>query len=254
MNYSAFLSRRLSQEGCIVAGTQIRAQRAQLKEDQVKLLPKTDAASAAVVAQTELLEQLPSTDATMTILDRVTDRCVAGINDELDAVERCLDGGDIVPLSKKQEARRKDASLVRTTILPSGTGMLRLPYGQQWVRMSTMVKAMKQEEIQAAITRLGLTEEAARVEQLVALYGAKLGITEKKDADPSAMALDAWHEAYGQLVVHAHSEYDNKNAALLEVRDALIAPYETQAEEERRAEQKARDKRKPSDPEASKTP
>ncbi len=254
MNYSAFLSRRLSQERCIVAGTQVRAQRAQLKEDKVKLSPKTDAASAAVVAQTELLEQLPSTEATMNVLDRVTDRCIAGVHDELDAVERSLDGADVVPLTKKQEARRKDASLVRSTILPAGTGMLRLPYGQQWVRMSGMVKAMKENEVQAAIGRLGMTEEAERVEQLVALYGAKLGITETKDADPSAMALDAWHEAYGQLVVHAHSEYDNKDAALLKLRDSLIAPFEAQAEEQRRADQKARDKRKAGEPDTSKTP
>lgn len=256
MNYSGFLSRRLSYERCIVAGTQLKALRAQLKDDKVKLSPKSDAASAAVIAKTTDLEALTSSETPMNVLDRVTDRCIAGWHDGLDAVERALDGGDTVPLTPKQEARRKDATLVRSTILPAGTSMLRLPYGQQWVRMSTMVKAMKQDEVQAAIERLGMSDEAERVEQLVAIYGARLGITETKDADPTAMAIEAWHEAYGALVVHAHSEYDNaKEASLLALRDSLVSPYEAQAEDQRRADQKARDKRKAGDsPAPPKTP
>ena len=49
-------------------------------------------------------------------------------------------------------------------------------------------------------------------------------------------------------MVHAHAEYnDAKDEARTKIREALTSPYTAQAEEERRAEQKAQAKRKPAE-------
>ena len=61
----------------------------------------------------------------------------------------------------------------------------------------------------ATIKRLGLTAEADRDKSWVALYGAKLGVTEVKAADPAARAVDTWHEAMGELMVRVHDAYDD---------------------------------------------
>ena len=73
--------------------------------------------------------------------------------------------------------------------------------------MSAVVKALDGKETTAAVKRLGLTAEASRLRQWVTLYGAKLGLTEARETDPAAVAVEAWHEAYGELTVHVHSEY-----------------------------------------------
>lgn len=87
------------------------------------------------------------------------------------------------------------------------------------------------------------------------LYGAKLGVTETKEADPSAMSIEAWHEAFGELFVHVHSEYGNASDELHgKIRTALLGPYEEQVDEERRVDQKTRGKRQPAAPVAPEAP
>lgn len=244
MIYSAFLPRRLSQAGCVVAGTQLGAHRDKLKEQKIKLSAKIDAAVQAVLEKTKAVEVLASTDATMTEIDRGTDRNIAGFDDQLEGIERSFDHVSILPLNGEQSARLADAVAVRAALLPSGTGFLKLVYSQQWVRMSAMIKALDGKETAAAVKRLGLGAEAERLKQWVALYGAKLGVTEAKETDPAAVAVEAWHEAYGELTVHVHSEYGSaKDEAHRKIRETLVSPYHTQAEEERRAEQKMRSRR-----------
>jgi len=61
--------------------------------------------------------------------------------------------------------------------------------------------------------------------------------------------VEAWHEAHGELTVHVHSEYGSaKDEAQTRIRATLIGPHEAQADEERRAQQKARGKRKTGEP------
>jgi hypothetical protein len=56
-------------------------------------------------------------------------------------------------------------------------------------------------------------------------------------------------EAYGELTVHVHSEYGSaKDEAQTKIRETLVSPYQAQADEERRMEQKARGKRKAGEP------
>ncbi|WP_437475818.1 hypothetical protein WME75_24480 [Sorangium sp. So ce1014] len=96
-------------------------------------------------------------------------------------------------------------------------------------------------DVKAAVQRLGLSAEAGRLRRWTELYGQKLGVTEAKSADPAIKAVEAWHEAYGTLMVHVHAEYDDERDethALL--RDRLLSPYEDAANEARRAEQRAR--------------
>ncbi|WP_441285770.1 hypothetical protein ACSRUE_24920 [Sorangium sp. KYC3313] len=57
--------------------------------------------------------------------------------------------------------------------------------------------------------RLGLSAEAGRLRRWTELYGEKLGVPEVKSADPAIKAVEAWHEAYGTLLVHVHAEYDD---------------------------------------------
>jgi hypothetical protein len=249
MIYSAFLPRRLSQPGCLIAGTQLATHRDKLKEQKIKLSSKVDAAIHAVLEQTRTIELLASTDATMIEIDRGTDRHIAGFDDQLEGIERSFGHASILPLTDKQSARLADAVAVRAALFPSGTGFLKVVYSQQWVRMSAAIQALDGKETTAAVKRLGLDAEADRLRQWVALYGAKLGLTEAKESDPAAIAVDAWHEAYGELTVHVHSEYGSaKDEAQTRIRVTLIGPYEAQADEERRAEQKARGKRKAGEP------
>jgi hypothetical protein len=249
MDYAIFLPRRLSHAGCIVAGTKLathhEALAKELKQLKTKLAPKVESAVIAVVEKTKALELLSSSDATMVEIDRGTDRCIAGFNDQLDAIERCFDHASILPLTESETSRLADATLVRSVALPHGTGFIKLVYTQQWVHMSAMVTALGGAETAAAVERLGLTAEADRLRRWVGLYGAKLGVTEQKHADPAVIAIEAWHAAYGALFTHVHSEYDDdKDDLHAKIRDVLTSPYNTQADEERRAEQKAKAKRK----------
>ena len=249
MNYATFLARRVSQPGCIVAGTQLASHvdslKGELKEHKTKLAPKVETAIGNVLEKTKSVELLTSTDATMSEIDRGTDRCIAGSHDQLDAIERSFDHASILPLAKDQAARLADASLVRGALLPAGTGFLRLPYSQQWVRMTAMLKALDDKEVAAAVKRLGMEPEMDRIRAWVAQYGSRLGVTQAKNTDPAAVAIEAWHEAYGELIVRVHDAYDNpKDDLHTKVRRALVSPYENQVEEERRAEQKAKIKRK----------
>lgn len=182
-----------------------------------------------------------TTDATMTELDRGADRCIASFNAQLDNVERAFDHESILPLLEGEAARRADTILVRSEALPSGTGFVKLVYSQQWLHMSAMIKALDRKEINAAVERLGLSSVAARLRRWTGLYGSKLGVTEAKSADPAVKAVEAWHDAYGTLVVQVHAEYDDKNdEAHAVIRERLLSPYENAADEERRAEQRGR--------------
>jgi hypothetical protein len=241
MSNAEFLARRLTPNGCIVAGTQLAAQRQELKDRKIKLAPKVESAVQSVIAQTGTLESQSSNDATMTEIDRGADRCIAAFGAQLDDIERAFDHDDILPLTEDEAARRADALLVRSEALASGTGFVRLVYSKQWVRMSAMVKALERKEVSAAVERLGLSLVADRLRRWTDLYGAKLGLTEAKSSDPAAKAVEAWHEAYGTLVVQVRAEYDDKSDethALL--RERLLSPYENAAGEERRTEQRAR--------------
>ncbi|WP_148313930.1 phosphoenolpyruvate--protein phosphotransferase [Sorangium cellulosum] len=241
MANSAFLARRLTPSGCIIAGTKLAAHREALKAKKIKLSAKVDAAVHAVIAATGAIEALGSTDATMTEIDRGADRCIGAFNSVVDSVERAFDHDGILPLSENEAARRSDALLVRSEVLSSGIDFVRLVYSQQWVRMSAMIKALERKDVKAAVERLGLSAEAGRLRRWTDLYGQKLGVTEAKSADPAIKAVEAWHEAYGTLMVHVHAEYDDdrdETHALL--RDRLLSPYEDAADEVRRAEQRAR--------------
>lgn len=254
MDYTAFLARRLSQAGCVVAGTQLATQsdkiRLDLKEHKLKLAPKVEAATAKILERTKFLELLTSTDAAMIEVDRGTDRCIAGTHDQLAAIERSFDRGSLLPLTGGQAERLADATLVRGALLPGGTSFLRLPYSQQWVAMSAMLRALEGKDVAAAVKRLGMEPELDRIRSWVGLYGAKLGLTEAKDADQAAVMVDAWHQAYGELIIRVHDAYDDSKDDLhTKVRRALTSPYENQAEEERRADQKARARRKAAEPE-----
>ncbi|WP_437689500.1 phosphoenolpyruvate--protein phosphotransferase [Sorangium sp. So ce176] len=241
MGKAAFLARRLTPSGCIVAGTKLAAHREALKSKKIKLSAKVDAAVHAVIASTEALEALGSLDATMMEIDRGTDRCIGAFSSQLASIERAFDHDDILPLTEDEAARRRDALLVRSEVLSSGTDFIRLVYSQQWVRMSAMVKALDGKDVKAAVERLGLSAEAGRLQRWTELYGKKLGVTEAKAADPAIKAVEAWHEAYGTLLVQAHAEYDDdKDETHALLRDRLLSPYEEAAEEERRAEQRAR--------------
>ncbi|WP_434048623.1 MULTISPECIES: phosphoenolpyruvate--protein phosphotransferase [Sorangium] len=209
-----------------------------------------DAAIQSVIARTEAVEALGSADATMMEIDRGADRCISAFGAQLDGIERSFDHDDILPLREDEAARRADAALVRAAVLSSGTGFVKLVYSQQWVRMSAMIKALDGKEAKAAVERLGLDAEADRLRRWTALYGQKLGVTEAKSADPAIEAVEAWHEAYGTLMIQVHAEYDDdkdETHALLRAR--LLSPYEDAAEEERRAERaRAASARKKNDP------
>lgn len=259
MVYAPFLPRRCSQSGCVVAGTKLATRydklKPVLKEAKTKLVPKVDSAVQAILAKTKTIEGLATTEATMTEIDRGTDRCIAAFQSELDAIERVFDHGVILPLTDEQATRLDDALMVRGALLPLGTGFLKLVYSQQWVHMNNMAKGLADKDVDAAIKRLGLTAEKARLLGWVALYGSKLGVTETKAADPSAVSIEAWHEAYGELLVHVHSEYGNANDAIHgEIRTALLGPYNEQVDEERRVDQKTRGKRQPAAPESPEAP
>ena len=254
MDYTLFLSRRLSQGGCVLAGTQLATYHeqleAELKDHKIKLAPKVEAAVLKTIAQTKTLGVLTSNDAAMVDVDRSTDRCVAAIHDQLDAVERCFDRGSLLPLTSEQAARLADAQLVRGALFPSRTAFLRLPYSRQWFEMNSALRALGGKEIAAAAKRLGIEQEMGRLRGWVELYGAKLGVTEVKDIDPAAAAVEAWHQAYGELMVRVHDAYDDpKDDTHARIRRALTSPCQNQADEERRLDQKARDKRRPADPE-----
>lgn len=227
----------------MIAGTQLATIYKTLTDTKgkghpTKLPSNVDASIRTVLATTKSAESLTTTDATMTEIDRATDRCVASHYGQLEQIERSFDHHTILPLTKQQAARRDDAALVRRTVFPEGTSLLRLPYRTQWKRMTVMVSLMNRKDIAAAIERLGLADETQRVEAWVDLYGRKLGLTETHDADPAAVVVDAWHEAYGELVCHASSAFNPKDEEQARLRDALLAPYHQQADEERRASQK----------------
>src|SRR5262245_41269629 len=117
MTYSEFLPRRVSQAGCIVAGTKLATCYDRLKQQKVKLTPKIDAAAQSVISKTRAVELLTSTDATMNEIDRGADRFIAACDDQLESIELSFDHASILPLSDEEAARLADAKLVRSAIL-----------------------------------------------------------------------------------------------------------------------------------------
>lgn len=253
MDYQSLLTRRITHPGCVVAGTKLAAHHADIVEalkkekdkDDRKLTSKVETSVLLVIKETKVLEGLSTTDATMTEVDRGADRCIAGFDNTLDALQRMYDHESVLPLTDEESARLADITLVRSSVLPQGTDFLRLVYSLQWVRMSAMMEALASTEVASAVKRLGLTPEVARLRRWADLYGEKLGVTARKQADPVVAALEAWHEAYGELFAHVLSDYNDRKRELhAKVRDALLSPYNDIADEERRADQKARAKRK----------
>jgi hypothetical protein len=120
MIYSAFLPRRLSQPGCLIAGTQLATHRDKLKDQKIKLSTKVDTAVHAVLEQTKTIELLASTDATMIEIDRGTDRHIAGFDDQLEGIERSFDHTSILPLTDEQSTRLADASRCAPRCSPPG--------------------------------------------------------------------------------------------------------------------------------------
>lgn len=221
----------------------------ELKDKKEALPSKIDAAVQAIFTCTQKLESLSSTEATMVEVDRGTDRCVAAVHDQLDGIERAFDHGTILPLTEKQAQRRADAMAIRKALMPAGTSFLRLVYSRQWVHLNSMGNALADKETAAAVARLGLTEEVERVKGWIGLYGAKLGVTESREADPAAVAVEEWHQAYAELIAHVHSDFVKASAEIQKkVVQALLAPYDEQADEERRAESKARSRRPEAEP------
>ncbi len=107
--------------------------------------------------------------------------------------------------------------------------------------MAEAGKALEREDVKAAVHRLGLSVEAGRMARWAELYGAKLGVTEVKATDPAVKAVEAWHDAYGALLVQVNAEYDDdKDEAHTLLHEHLLSPYQETAQEERQAEQRAR--------------
>ncbi|AUX46213.1 uncharacterized protein SOCE26_077180 [Sorangium cellulosum] len=102
MGKAAFLARRLPPTGCIVAGTKLAAHREALKSKKIKLAAKVEAAIQSVLAATESLEALGSTDATMMEIDRGADRCIGAFSSQLDSIARAFDHDGILPLSDEE--------------------------------------------------------------------------------------------------------------------------------------------------------
>jgi len=247
MNQADFLPRRLSQEGCVVAGTQLDANGKKLHSDKVKLQPKVAAAVTAVHAATAAVAALETTDAAMVLVDRGADRCIAAFDRQLGDIAAGLDHENLLPLVGDEGARKADALLVRSNAFAQGTAFLKLPYRRQWSIMTALTATLAEKDIAAAVRRLGVQREVDRVGRWTSLYGAKLGITQAKDVDAAAVAVDAWHTAWGRLVVQVHAAYeDDADAGEEKIRQALLSPYDAQAAAERKAD--ARPKRKPAPP------
>lgn len=247
MSDADILTRRLSREGCVLAGTQLGTHLDELRKDKHRLVPPVAEASQEALDATKALEALDgSAEASMTDIDRGADRCIAGLDSHLAAVAQCLDHADVLPLTPAQQARVEDAASLRVALFPAGTAFLRLPYRQQWERMSALVRATEQPDNVRLLRQLGLTAEAERVKAWTDVYGARLGLTETQAPDALVQALQRWHDAVGSLVVLVRAHYRDRNDATHQrVRDLLLSPYDRQVADERAVEARAARKRKP---------
>jgi hypothetical protein len=177
------LPRRLSAAGCVIAGHQLAAQHKALAEKKIKLVKEVEARCDTVAAATEAIVALGADDATMTNIDRGADRFIGGFDGAFAEIERLLDHGDVLPLTAAEQDRRETARALRARLFPNGTDFIRATYRTQWERMNAVHVDAQKPENAAAIKKLGLTLEAERLGRWVALYGAKLGVTEAQDED-----------------------------------------------------------------------
>jgi hypothetical protein len=241
---SDLLPRRLTAEGCQVAGTALEAVLKQMHADQLRLEPGVARPARGVVQLTAEIAGLLSRqgEGSMFDLDRSADSAIAALSDRLDGTERGAAGEDILPLTADEAAERDLARQLHDELFGQGTGFLRLPYRQQWAAMVQLSTRLKQPHIQSGLARLGLTLHAGRVARWTDLYGARLGLTESHEsADPLARAVLRWHDAWGDLMVHVRASYSDAKDA--ELRAQLLRPYEDQAQHERAQETKERRRR-----------
>jgi hypothetical protein len=237
MSDADVLDRRLSLAGCKLVGTQLAAEIAQLSSQKVALAPEVRREAKAVVEATQALEAFAADELSMTSVDRATDRAVALLRTLVEAVEASFEGAELLPLSAAERARLGAAQSLRKALFPRGTSYLKASYRSQWVELDALAKRI--DEHRGALKALGLSAEAERVERWVALYGARLGVTQASEgsgADRAALALSDWHEAWGGFAVSVRYHYRGREGE--GVRRALLRPYEQQAEEERGAARK----------------
>ena len=78
MDYTLFLPRRLSQAGCVIAGTKLAAHHAALQQDledpKPPLASKVESSILAIDNHTRSIAALPTSDAVMIEIDRGADR------------------------------------------------------------------------------------------------------------------------------------------------------------------------------------
>jgi hypothetical protein len=242
MDSTNLISRRLSPDACVAAGTQLAAEAKALVVEGTDLHPDIASQIDAVAEWTSKLQAFSGSSMRMWDVDRGADRALAAFDDVLEAIERTFADAVTLPVAPEEQQRVALATEVRRAIFPGGTGFLNLPFFKEWARLVDIKKALG--ENQAALASLGLAFEAGRVARWIDLYGACLGLTEagSDKVDQFAVALDGWLAAWGELavaVLYHHKGGDEKSVM---VRTKLLGPYERAAEQERAEVRKRRAK------------
>lgn len=234
MSDADVLERRLSLAGCRLAGTQLATEIEHLKAQQTTLIAAVMREAQAVAEATRAVERFDGSGHSMMAVDRGTDRAVAALNAAIEAIEAGFDGADLVPLTKADQARLASAQSLRKALFPRGTSFLKASFRSQWVELDALVHRMAVQR--AALESFGFGAEKKRIEQWVALYGARLGVTQAVDGagvDQAALAIADWHEAWGSFTIAVRYHYRGRPGEAIQ--RILLRPYEQQVEEERTA-------------------
>ena len=179
---------------------------------------------------TATLALVAARDTTPRQVDLATDAVVPAFENGLEKREQSLRDA-VVPLGDAQRQTLGHLRLLRTRLFPKGTDYIRLTMDLQWRHLDELRSRMGEPEVSAAIDALGLRSEADHVLAHIDRYERVLGQDSGPAGRATALASQAWHEAFRLFAAQVMVDY----AAQPEMQRELLGPYEAQLAQQRAA-------------------
>ena len=120
MNGTTIIPRRLEPEGCITAGSQVKAEAKGLGDAGVTLHGDVTTQVATIGSWTSRIQEFLNAGNKMWDVDRGADRAIAALNNGLNSKEASFSHGDILPLTADEQEHLALVVEVRSEVLPTG--------------------------------------------------------------------------------------------------------------------------------------
>lgn len=233
MSLNAFLTRKLSPDGCRKVGQELEKNLQLLQKQNTKLPLTVEAEANRVLQRVHDLEELGE-DASMSTIDQGTDRMIAGFYGLFTARELCYSFTEVTELQASERERFELCRRTRAYLFPEGTKFVQESYENQWKHLDKLQQRLSSAEAQAAIHDLGMTVESNRLLRWIEAYGKRVGATQtvsEKDVLVSR-AVERFHVAWEDFTLEVRHAFKDHSAESNRICLLLLAGYDRQLEKE----------------------